>query len=52
MEQNSLPGHINISEPTYTLITESYHCLYRGEISAKNKADMKMYYLDEAKLSE
>ena len=46
MESNSVPGKINISESTYTLIKGTYDCEYRGEISAKNRGLMKMYFVN------
>ena len=45
MEQNSLPGKINISQTTYELIKEKFPCEYRGEIEAKNKGHLKMYFV-------
>jgi adenylate cyclase len=47
MEQNSLPGKINISEATYLLIKNQIKCSFRGEIEAKNKGMLKMYFVDE-----
>jgi adenylate cyclase len=47
MESNSTPGKINISEATYALIKDTYHCEYRGEITAKNKGKLKMYFVNE-----
>jgi class 3 adenylate cyclase len=47
MEQNSSPGRINVSESTYESIRDSFECSYRGEISAKNKGKMKMYFVEE-----
>jgi adenylate cyclase len=46
MEQNSDSGKINISQTTYELVKDQYHCTFRGEIEAKNKGDMRMYYVD------
>ncbi len=46
MEQNSLPGKINVSESTYLLVKDDFSCEYRGEISAKNKGQLKMYFID------
>ncbi len=48
MEQNSLPGKINISETTYDLVQGSFECVYRGEIEAKNKGSMKMYFVERS----
>ena len=47
MESNSEPGKINVSENTYHLIKDSFDCEYRGEIEAKNKGMMKMYYVHQ-----
>ncbi|MGB5321127.1 adenylate/guanylate cyclase domain-containing protein, partial [Lutimonas sp.] len=49
LESNSEPGKINISENTYHLIKDSFDCEYRGEIQAKNKGMMKMYYVNNKK---
>ncbi len=49
MESTSEPGKINISECTYHLIKDHYHCKYRGEIEAKNRGKLKMYFVGEEK---
>lgn len=49
MEQNSEPGKINISQSTYELVKEKFSCTYRGEIEAKNKGKLKMYFVDSKK---
>ena len=46
MEQNCPIGHINISESTYALVKERVKCEYRGEIEAKGKGLLKMYFVD------
>lgn len=46
MEQNSLPGKINISSKTYELIKDKFKCTYRGKIEAKNLGEIDMYFLD------
>jgi adenylate cyclase len=46
MEQNSVAGKINISQSTYELVKDKFDCEYRGEIDAKNKGMMKMYYVN------
>ena len=46
MEEKSEPGRINISQTTYELVKEEFHCTYRGEIDAKNKGVMKMYFVE------
>jgi class 3 adenylate cyclase len=51
MESSSEPGRINISENTYALISEDFDCEYRGEIQAKNRGMLKMYFVKAAKVS-
>jgi class 3 adenylate cyclase len=46
MEQSSEAGKINISQTTYELVKDHFTCVYRGEIHAKNKGDMKMYFVE------
>jgi adenylate cyclase len=45
MEQNSEAGKINISQTTYELVKDKVTCSYRGEIDAKGKGQLKMYYV-------
>jgi class 3 adenylate cyclase len=52
MEQSGVAGKINISATTYELIKDQYECAYRGEINAKNKGELKMYFVEEKKLLE
>jgi adenylate cyclase len=46
MEQNSVAMHINISNKTYLLVKDKFHLTYRGEIQAKNKGELSMYFVD------
>lgn len=46
MEQNSEANRINISEATYQLIKNKFNCIYRGEIEAKNKGKLRMYFVE------
>lgn len=46
MEQNSVPGKINISQTTYDLVKDKFTCTYRGEHDAKNKGKLKMYFVE------
>ncbi len=46
MEQNSLAGKVNASESTYLLVKDKFKCEYRGEINAKNKGQLKMYFIE------
>ncbi|MBS1538271.1 MAG: tetratricopeptide repeat protein [Bacteroidetes bacterium] len=47
MEQNSEARKINISETTYALVKNKFTCEFRGEIDAKNKGKLKMYFVEE-----
>ncbi len=46
MEQKSEAGKINITQTTYELLQDRFICNYRGEIEAKNKGKLKMYFVD------
>ncbi len=46
MESNSEPGKINISQVTYELVQDKFTCTFRGEIEAKGKGMLKMYFVD------
>lgn len=46
MEQQSEPGKINISQTTYDLVKDEFNCTYRGELEAKNKGKLKMYFVE------
>ena len=46
MESMSEPGRINISNSTYQHIKSDFECEYRGEIEAKNKGKIKMYFVN------
>ena len=46
MEQNGEAGKINISQSTYELVKDKVKCTYRGEIGAKGKGMLQMYYAD------
>lgn len=47
MEEHSEAGKINISQSTYDLVKDKFHCISRGEISAKNKGSLSMYFVEE-----
>jgi adenylate cyclase len=49
MEQNCLPGNINISSATHDLLKEKFVFTYRGKIHAKNKGEIDMYIVDAIK---
>lgn len=46
MEQHSEPGKVNVSGSTYELIKETYNCIPRGKIAAKNKGEIEMYFVE------
>ena len=46
MESSGEPGQINISQATYERISSTYSCVFRGEIEAKNKGKVGMYFVD------
>lgn len=46
MEQNSEAGRINISGQLYELVKDEFNCVHRGKISAKNKGELDMYFIE------
>jgi predicted ATPase/class 3 adenylate cyclase len=50
MEQSGHEGKINISGITYELIKDEFECTHRGKISAKNKGEMDMYFVEREKV--
>jgi len=49
MEVSGTPGNINISHNTYECVKDVFECEFRGEVDAKNKGKIKMYYLKRIK---
>lgn len=49
MESSGESGQVNISGTTYQYIKEFFDCTYRGKISAKNKGEIDMYFVDGIK---
>lgn len=47
MESSGEADKVNISENTYQLIKNNFNCSYRGEVEAKNKGKIKMYFVDK-----
>jgi class 3 adenylate cyclase len=47
MESSGEIGKVNISETTYDFIKNDYQCTYRGEIDAKGKGKVKMYFVEK-----
>ena len=48
MESSGEVGKVNISETTYQLVKNQFTCEYRGEIEAKGKGKVKMYFVENA----
>lgn len=46
MEQAGEAGKINVSETVYEAVMSAYSFQYRGELEAKNKGKLKMYFLE------
>jgi len=46
MESSGVPGRVNISGATYELVRDYFECEYRGEIEAKGKGRVPMYYVN------
>ena len=49
MESNGEIGRVNISEATYQLIKDEFDCESRGEIEAKGKGKLAMYFVNGLK---
>ena len=45
MESSGEIGKVNISETTYELVKDQFNCKYRGEVQAKGKGVLKMYFV-------
>ncbi len=45
MEQVGEPGRVNVSETVYEKLKGKCAFEYRGEVEAKNKGEMQMYFL-------
>jgi class 3 adenylate cyclase len=47
MESSGEPGQVNISGITYEKVKDNFKCIYRGKISAKNKGEVDMYFVEK-----
>jgi adenylate cyclase len=45
MESSGTVGKVNISGTTYELVKDKFSCEYRGEVEAKGKGVMRMYFV-------
>ena len=46
MESSGIPGKVNISGTTYSLVKDKFRCTYRGKVKAKNKGEIDMYIVE------
>ncbi|TAE19956.1 MAG: hypothetical protein EAZ95_00560 [Bacteroidetes bacterium] len=49
LESSGVAGKINISGFTYQLVQDYFNCSYRGKVTAKNKGEVDMYFVDSIK---
>ncbi|MEZ4843381.1 MAG: adenylate/guanylate cyclase domain-containing protein [Bacteroidia bacterium] len=47
MEENGVPGRINVSEKTYQLIQDDFEFESRGKITMKNRGNIGMYFAEQ-----
>jgi len=47
MESCGESGKVNISDATFAMVKDWLTCLYRGKVSAKNKGDVDMYFVQK-----
>lgn len=45
LESSGAPGEVNISAATYSLVKDRFICESRGEVAAKNKGSIAMYFV-------
>ena len=45
MESSGEPGELNISGDTYELVKDCFECTHRGQVEAKNKGKIDMYFV-------
>lgn len=48
MESSGVVGKVNISQSTYELVNDQFTCAYRGEVEAKGKGKLGMYFVEVA----
>ncbi|MBL7986012.1 MAG: adenylate/guanylate cyclase domain-containing protein, partial [Flavobacteriales bacterium] len=49
MESSGEPGEVNISGATYALVSQWFQCDHRGQVEAKNKGRIDMYFVRRIK---
>ena len=50
MQSSGEFGEINISGSTYEFVKEYFTCTYRGNVQAKNKGEVDMYFVEKEML--
>ncbi|MCF8259101.1 MAG: adenylate/guanylate cyclase domain-containing protein, partial [Flavobacteriales bacterium] len=45
MESSGEVGRVNISQATYELVKDQFTCEFRGEVEAKGKGKMGMWFV-------
>lgn len=46
LESAGVPDKVNISQNTYDLVKDRFPCTFRGELEAKGKGKVKMYFVE------
>src|SRR5690606_25779231 len=49
MESSGMPGEVNVSGATYALVKVFFECEHRGQVEAKNKGKIDMYFVRRLK---
>ncbi|MEO7079985.1 MAG: two-component regulator propeller domain-containing protein [Flavobacteriales bacterium] len=49
MESSGEPGEVNVSGTTYELVKDHFVCEHRGQVEAKNKGKIDMYFVRRLK---
>ena len=52
MERNGLPGRINITSATFSLIRECFDCSYFGSIDVTGNGNIEMYLIEKRRYEE
>ena len=49
MESSGEPGEVNISGSTFAVVKDIFECAHRGQVEAKNKGRIDMYFVTRIK---
>lgn len=50
MESSGEPGQVNVSGATHIMVKDRFECEHRGQIAAKNKGSIDMYFVRRIKV--